>query len=262
MRRFLFLILLLTLNTMSAMAADSVLVAAASNMSTTMTEITDQFEKQSGIRVKLSFGSSGNFTRQILQGAPFQIFLSADKNYVDKLVENNHKPVRSQEFTRGRIGFFIPTGSKLSGKPNLDDIINAIEFDDYNRLVYANPEFAPYGAAAVEALNNAGVWAIDKSKLLMGENAAQALQFSLAGGVDLAIIPASYAVLPKVRDRGQFILIPEQWHKPIQQYLVLLSDSNPSAIRFYEYLLSPEPQFILAKYGYTTNPTISVSSRP
>ena len=148
MKRTIFLILVLTLRSPLALAANSVLVASASNMSNTLTEITDQFEKQSGIRVKLSFGSSGNFARQILQGAPYQILLTADKKYVDKLVENGHKPVRSQEFTRGRIGFFIPTGSNLSGKSDLEGIINAIEFDDYNRLVYANPEFAPYGAAA------------------------------------------------------------------------------------------------------------------
>ena len=111
-------------------------------------------------------------------------------------------------------------------------------------------------------MHSAGVWDIDKGKLLMGENAAQALQFSLSGGVDVAVIPASYAVLPKVKNKGHFFLIPEQWHKPIQQYLALMSDSDPSATRFYEYLLSPEPQFILAKYGYTTDSMVNVSSRP
>ena len=166
------------------------------------------------------------------------------------------KLIRSGEFARGRIGFFIPNGSRLSAKTNLEDIVNAIEFDDYKRMVYANPEYAPYGAAAVQALHKAGVWNIDKAKLLMGENAAQALRFSLAGGVDIAIIPSSYAVLPKVKDQGRFIMIPEQWHKPIKQYLALLSDSNPSAEQFYEYLLSPDPQIILAKYGYTTSPPI------
>lgn len=262
MKRAITLILLLVLYAPCSMAARTLLVAAASNMSNTLTEITNQFEKESGIRVKLSFGSSGNFTRQILQGAPYQIFLSADKKYVDKLADSGHKPVQTEEFARGRIGFFIPKGSKLSTKTNVEDIINAIEFDDYNRMVYANPEFAPYGTAAVQALHSAGVWNIDKGKLLMGENAAQALQYSLSGGVDVALIPASYAVLPKVKDKGRFFMIPEQWHKPIQQYLALLSDSNPSAKRFYDYLLSTEPQYILAKYGYSTGPVIKVSSRP
>lgn len=261
MKHAITLLLLLALYSPSSMAARSLLMAAASNMTNTLTEITGQFEKKSGIKVKLSFGSSGNFTRQILQGAPYQIFLSADKKYVDKLVNNGHKPIQVQEFARGRIGFFIPKGSKLSNRTNLEDIINAIEFDDYKRMVYANPKFAPYGTAAVQALHSAGVWNIDKGKLLMGENAAQALQFSLSGGVDVAVIPASYAVLPKVKDKGRFFPIPEQWHEPIRQYLALLSDSNPSAKRFYEYLLSGEPQYILAKYGYSTGPTIKVSSR-
>lgn len=262
MKRIFFLTLVLVLHSPWSMAARTILVAAASNMTNTLTDITDQFEKESGIRVKLSFGSSGNFARQILQGAPYQLFLSADKKYLDKLVDGGHKPLRSREFTRGRIGFFIPKGSSLSADADLDDIVNAIEFDDYGRLVYANPKFAPYGAAAVQALQSAGVWVTDRKKLLMGENAAQALQFSLAGGVDVAVIPASYAVLPKVKDKGRFFLIPQQWHKPIEQYLALLSDTNPSAIRFYEYLLSPEPQPILARYGYATSPQINVSSRP
>lgn len=255
------ILVLLVMYSSLATAAQPPLVAAASNMTRALTEIAGQFQKQSGISVKLSFGSSGNFTRQILQGAPYQIFLAADKKYVDKLTAGGHKVLRNEEFARGRIGFFIPKGSDLYDKTSLEGIINAIEFDEYHRMVYANPEYAPYGAAAQQSLRNAGVWDIDKSKLLLGENAAQAMQFTLAGGVDVGIIPASYAVLPEVKNRGRFFPIPEQWHKPIRQYLALLSDSNPSGVRFYNYLLSADPLTVLTKYGYIGNPQVDVSAR-
>ena len=235
------------------MAAETPLMAVASNLTQAMTEIADHFQASSGIKVKLSFGSSGNFTRQILQGAHYQLFLSADKKSVDLLRDKGQQLFRSTEFARGRIGFFIPTDSHLSGTTDLQSIVHAIEFEDYRRLVIANPELAPYGLAAVQALTSAGVWIIDRKKLLLGENAAQAVQFSLSGAVDIGIIPAAAAREPTVMQHCRFFPIPETWHQPIQQYLLLLSDTNPAGARFYDYLLNSESQGILIKYGYTPN---------
>ena len=236
-----------------ATAAEAPLVAVASNLTQAMTEIADHFQATSGIKVKLSFGSSGNFTRQILQGAHYQLFLAADKKSVDLLRDHGQQLFRNAEFARGRIGFFIPVDSHLSGTTDLQSIVQAIEFEDYRRLVIANPEVAPYGLAAVQALTSAGIWIIDRKKLLLGENAAQAVQFSLSGSVDIGIIPAAAAREPKVIQHGRFFPIPESWHQPIQQYLLLLSDTNPAGARFYNYLLNSESQGILIKFGYTPN---------
>lgn len=244
-------LLALALYSSLSIAAEAPLVAVASNLSHTLTEITSQFEQTSGVNVKLSFGSSANFARQILQGAPYQLFLSADKKYVDMLLENGHQITKSKEFARGRIGFFIPNNSRLSDKPDIKAIVNAIEFNQYRRLVIANPAFAPYGLAAQQALKYAGVWVIDKNKLLMGENAAQAMQFSLSGSIDIGIIPASYAELTEIKNKGHFFLIPDQWHQPIRQYLVLLTETSKSSNQFYNYLLAKESQTIIKKYGYT-----------
>lgn len=233
------------------MAGEAPLVAVASNMSQAMTEISDRFEEFSGTEVKLSFGSSGNITRQILQGAPYQIFLSASQTYVNVLRENGHSSITSDAYATGRIGIFISKNSHLAKRPDLDSVINAVKFNEFRRLVVPNPEFAPYGIAARQALERAGIWVISSKKLLIGENAAQAMQFSISDGVDAGVVPASYAVLPKIKKQGRFFLIPEYWHKPIQQYLVLLTDKNESANRFYSYLLSDEPKTILKKYGYT-----------
>ena len=235
------------------MAAEPPLVAVASNMTQAMTEIAGRFQSSSGIKIKLSFGSSGNFARQILQGARYQLFVAADKKYVDMLRDNGRQLTRIAEFAQGRIDFFIPKDSRLAGPGDLHSIVNAIQFGNYRRLVIANPEVAPYGLAAKQALASAGIWIINYSKLLVGENAAQAVQFSLSGAVDIGIIPASAAVQPEVRERGSFIPIPEAWHLPIQHYLVLLGSANPSAVRFYDYLLTGAAQRILVTYGYTPN---------
>ena len=234
-------------------AAEAPLVAVASNLTQAVTEIAGRFKSGTGIMLKLSFGSSGNFARQILQGAPFQLFLSADKKYVDMLRDNGQKFLQTSEYARGRIGFFIPEDSRLSGTAGLNEIINAIEFDDYRRMAIANPEVAPFGLAAEQALSYAGVWYINRNKLLLGENAAQTVQYSLSGAVDIGIIPASAAIQPEVRAHGSFIPIPETWHQPIQHYLVLFADANPSAIRFYDYLLTEAAQRILVTYGYSPN---------
>jgi molybdate transport system substrate-binding protein len=233
------------------MAAETPLVAVAANLSPALTEIADDYRIKTGARIKLSFGSSGNFYRQILQGARYHLFLSADKKFLDMLASDGRKISRSTAYARGRIGFFIPNGSRLSGVRDVRGVITAIEFDNYRRMVIANPEVAPYGAAAEQALGSAGVWVINRSKLLLGENASPAVQFSLAGGADIGVIPSSAAVQPEVSKRGKFIPIPEEWHKPILQYLVLLSATSQPAIRFYDYLLSEEAQRTLEKYGYT-----------
>ena len=235
-------------------AAEPPLVAVASNLTQVVTEIAGRFETRTGITVKLSFGSSGNFARQILQGAPFQLFLSADKKYLDMLKDEGRQLVRITELARGRIGFFIPSDSTLSGITDLDSIVNALEFGNYRRLVIANPDLAPYGLAARQALESAGVWIVDQEKLVLGENIAQAVQFSISGAVDIGIIPESSTLLPEVYNKGRYISIPETWHQPIQQYLALLSDVNPSAIRFYDYLMTQESREILLEYGYAPTP--------
>jgi molybdate transport system substrate-binding protein len=245
------LLALLIVNSSLAVAADPPpLVAAASNLAPALTEIADRFERSAGVRVKLSYSSSGNIARQILQGAPFHLFISADKKNLDRLRENGRPLLRETAFARGAIGFFIPSDSRLAGAGELHDIIKAIEFNHYRRLAIANPAHAPYGIAAEQALESAGVWIIDRNKLLLGENIAQAVQFTLSGAVDIGIIPTSSAIIPEVTRKGRFIPIPETWHQPILQYLALLSDSNASAVRFYDYLLTDDAINILMKFGY------------
>lgn len=247
-RTFCFLSLLLSVNAL--LAADSTHVAVASNMSHVISEISAQYN--AATRINLSFGSSGNFARQILQGAPYKLFISADKKYVDMLIENGYKIDASAAFARGRISIFIPNDSALQNNTSLEQVFKSLFHGHYQRIAIANPEHAPYGLAAEQALQSAGLWVIERDKLLVGENAAQAMQFALAGGVDLSIIPSSFAHLPSIIKKGKFYLIPESWHEPIQQVIVLLKGANESTRQFYHYLLSDEAKIIIRKYGYET----------
>ncbi len=248
-RILLLLILSLAVPTVSA---ETPLVAIASNMTHVMQEIADQYRKDSHEQIKLTFGSSGNFARQIQQGAPYDIFLSAAGKYVDILAERDLLSEAPRAYARGRIGFFIPRESRLGKLNGLKEIVNHLYYGDFQRIAYANPDYAPYGVAARQALQNGGVWAMEKKKTLIAENAAQVAQYVLSGSVDAGVIPESFARLPGIRDNGRFIAIPESWHEPITQYLVLIKGSGKNSRDFFEYLTSEQALEIVRQYGYST----------
>lgn len=242
---------LVVLNVQSAYSTEISLVAVASNMTQVFTELTEQYDQNKQGNIRLVFGSSGNFARQIVQGAPFEIFLSANRKFVDFLIDNHVALEQDTQFASGKIGYFIPNDSSLSHNNSLSAINKSLAKSEYTRMAIANPEIAPYGVAAQQALQSAGLWVLSHSKLILGENVAQAMQFTLSGGVDIGIVPASYAMLPETKGKGRFITIPESWHKPIIQYLVLKEDASSMSKEFYRYLLSESSRTIIEKYGYS-----------
>jgi molybdate transport system substrate-binding protein len=230
--------------------AQTTLVAVASNMTHVMTDIAARYRSISGKSVKLTFGSSGNFTRQIRQGAPYNIFLSAAEEYVDILSRNELLQQPPVAYARGQIGLFIPRDSRLYAAEDLSSVFNALYYGDYRRIAIANPEHAPYGVAAVQSLQSGGLWAVEKERLLVAENAAQVVQYTLSGGVDVGIIPASFAKLPVITEHGRFLPIPPDWHQPIQQYLALIHGAGKDSRDFYQFLLGDEARALLTKSGY------------
>ena len=192
----------------TALLAQTPLVAVASNMTHVMTDIAARYRSISGKNVKLTFGSSGNFTRQIRQGAPYKIFLSAAGKYVDILSNNGLLQQPPVAYARGQIGLFIPKDSHLYKAADLAAVFNSLYYGDYRRIAIANPEHAPYGVASIQALQSGGLWAVEKDRLLVAENAAQVMQYTLSGGVDVGIIPASFASLPVITEHGRFIPLP------------------------------------------------------
>ena len=225
-------------------------VAAASDLKFAIEEVAAGFEKLSGHKLRLVFGSSGNFKTQILQGAPFHLFMSADENFVYQLADAGKTEDRGRAYALGRIGIIVPPGSPLKADGQLKDLAAALKDGRLQKFAIANPEHAPYGARAKEALQHAGLWDALQGKLVLGENISQTAQFASSGSAQGGVIAYSLALAPAMKGLGSFQLIPESWHQPLKQRMVLMKDAPPAARAFYEHLSTPAAQAVMVRYGF------------
>ena len=200
--------LLLALGLSAARAADVPPVAAAADLKFVLTVVAERFKQDTGRTVKLSFGSSGNFAHQIEQGAPFELFLSADENFVFQLADSGFAQDRGVLYAIGRVVLFAPHGSALKVDAELKDLKAALADGRIKRFAIANPDHAPYGRAARAALQHAGLWLAIEPKLVLGENASQAMQFAASGSSQGGIVPLSLSKADEVVKLGSFALIP------------------------------------------------------
>ena len=176
-----------------AVAAEEPPIAAAADLNAALPEVVDVFTKETGKKVKITFGSSGNFAQQNINGAPFEVYLSADEGYVDKLNAAGKTDGVGALYATGRIGLFQPNGSSVRVDDQLRDLAAAVRDGRLVKFAIANPEHAPYRRAAEEALAHAGLWNEIRPKLVLGENVAQATQFATSGSAQGGIIPLSLA---------------------------------------------------------------------
>lgn len=225
-------------------------VAAASDLKFALEEVAARFEKDSGHKLRLVFGSSGNFYAQLLQDAPFQMFMSADESFVLKLADAGKTADRGRLYARGRIVIMVPNGSPLRADAELADLAAALKDGRLRKFAIANPEHAPYGARAMEALQHAGLWAAIQPKLVLGENISQTAQFALSGSAEGGIIALSLARAPAFAALGRFALIPETWHAPLMQRMVLMKDAPAPLRAFYDYIGTPSAQEVMVRYGF------------
>lgn len=233
------------------LAADPVpTVAAASDLKFALEEVVDQFRRETGQSVRLVFGSSGNLHSQILQGAPFHLFMSADEDFVFRLADAGRTEGRGRLYAYGRIGIVVPHGSPLKADDELKDLARALRDGRLRRFAIANPAHAPYGMRAQEALAHAGLWQAIEPRLVYGENVSQAAQFATSGSAQGGIIAASLAMAPQVGRLGAFALIPESWHTPLAQRMVLVRGAPPGTREFYDYIATPRAQKIMTRYGF------------
>jgi molybdate transport system substrate-binding protein len=226
-------------------------VAAASDLKFALETVAADFQRQSGHRLRLVFGSSGQFFTQIRQGAPFHLFMSADEDFVFRLADEGRTLDRGQRYGVGRIGLFVPHGSPLRADGQLQDLAAALGDGRLQRLAIANPAHAPYGARAREALTHAGLWPAIEPRLVIGENISQAAQFASTGAAQGGIVALSLALAPTLAALGHFDLIPAHFHQPLVQRMVLLKGAPPAARAFQAYLSQPSAQQVLARYGFT-----------
>jgi molybdate transport system substrate-binding protein len=234
-----------------AAQTDAPVVAAASDLKFALEEAAAQFRKVSGREVKLVFGSSGNFYRQIEQGAPFQLFMSADENLVFKLAGAGKTEDRGALYATGRIVLFARSGSPLSVDAELAGLKAAVAGGMIRRFAIANPEHAPYGRAAEQALSKLGLWESLKGRLVLGENVSQAAQFASSASAEGGIFAYSLALSPQVAKLGRFVLIPENLHEPLRQRMALVTGAGETARAFYRYLQVRDAREIFKRYGFT-----------
>jgi molybdate transport system substrate-binding protein len=226
------------------------LIAGAADLQFALAEIAARFRVATGQEVRLSLGSSGNITRQIEQGSPVELFLSADEAFVFRLAEGGHTRDRGDLYAIGRIVLFTPPGSPLRVAGGLDALRAALEAGQIRRFAIANPEHAPYGRAAEQALRTAGLWDRIRPHLVLGENVAQAAQFAIAGGSQGGIVAYSLVLAPVMQGRGEVLLLPESLHAPLRQRMVLTRRAGAVAEQFYAFIQSPAAREIMGRYGF------------
>ena len=224
--------------------ADELHVAAAADLIPAFEEIGKEFESTHKTKVLFSFGSTGLLSRQIENGAPMDVFAAASIDFINQLEQKDLiVPDTKAIYARGRITLWMPKNSSLKIEKVTD-----LTRSEVKRIAIANPDHAPYGKAAQEALQKAGVWEQVKPRLVYGDNIRQTLQFAETGNVDVAIVALS---LSKQSD-GQWTLIPQELHNPIDQGLAVIKGTkNESAAReFASFVTGPQGQGVLAKYGF------------
>ncbi len=237
----------------STAAAQDVTVAAASDLQVAFPELAARFERATGFRVRPIFGSSGNISTQIQNGAPYDVFLSADIDYPRRLVELGLAERDALgPYARGRLVLWTRNDSKVDLKQGLKGLtVEAVQ-----RIAIANPEHAPYGRAAVAALRHEGVYERVRGRLVLGENISQAAQFAQSGNADVGILALSLALGPSLRTIGRYVEIAVTFHPPIEQAAVWLKRAkNPAAAReFVRFLQQPASVEYLKQMGFEPVP--------
>ncbi len=225
-------------------------VAAAADLKFAVAEIAAAFKADTGKEVELSMGSTGNFATQIRQGAPFQMYMAADEKYIAELNAEGLTRDEGTLYAEGRVVVMVPHGSKLKPDEALDNLAAMIDAGTLTKFAIANPEHAPYGKRAEEALRHRGLWDKIQPHLVLGENVSQTAQFALSGNADGGIIAYSLALAPELQAQGEFALIPRDWHDPLLQRMVLLKNAGPVAQEFYAYVQTPKAREIMVRYGF------------
>ncbi len=222
----------------------TVRIAATSDLSRAFEELGKAFEQKTGIRPDFQFGSSGLLSKQIASGAPYYLFAAANKSYADDVVASGRCDGASmREYARGRIVVWSPTG--VAAPTQLSDLADP----RFERIAIANPEHAPYGRAAKQALEKAGVWDKIETKVVLGESVQAAMQYAQSKSVQAALVALSLA---EVTDGGTTLKIDPASYDPLEQELVVCGNGEEAdaARRFADFIMSPDGREVMTRYGF------------
>lgn len=230
--------------------SSELVVAAAADLSSALKDIAGNFAKKTGIHTKLSFGASGALTQQIQNGAPFDVFFSADMDYPKQLISGGQADAATlYQYATGKLVLWVAADSPLDVSKGMSILLDP----SVKKISIANPQHAPYGRAAEAALKHAGIYDQIKDKLVLGENVSQAEQFAESGNAQAGFVALAHAVAPSMLGKGRFWEVPTDFYPPLAQGLVVIAASKQKreAAQFIEYVKSPESSELLKKYGFT-----------
>lgn len=234
----------------STAAAEELAVAAASALNWAIKEAAAKFEAASGAKVNLSIGSSGNLYSQIRNDVPFDLYFSSDIGYPKKLEEAGlTEPGTLYRYAVGRLVLWVPKESRLDIQKGMELLRNS----GINKVAIPNPKHAPYGRAAVSALNHFQIYDAVKDKLAIAENASQAAKFVESGAADIGMIALSLALAPDMKPAGRYWEVPSEAYPVLEQGAVVLKQSRNRhlANRFLEFMKGPEGLEIMRRYGFS-----------
>lgn len=247
-KSFHILILLLAL-TCKSFAQKTVTVAVAANAQFAMKEIEKNFEKETGINLELIINSSGKITAQVKEGAPFDIFLSADMQFPEALYKEGFTITKPEVYAYGSL---VIWSMKKLEKGQVKSILLSEKFD---KVAIANPKVAPYGEASIEVLNYYKIYKKIEPRVVYGESISQVNQYVISGAADLGFTAKSVVLSPEMRDKGTWVDLDAKSYSPIAQGIVLLKKSKEQnfkeAEQFYKYLFSEKGKSVFKKYGYS-----------
>ena len=226
-------------------------IAAAADLSSALKEIGDLYEKKTGVNVKLSFGASGALTQQIQNGAPFDLFFSADMDYPRQLISAGEADETTlYQYAVGKLVLWVPADSPLDIEHNG---MSVLLDHSVKKIAIANPQHAPYGRAAVAALRHAAVYDKVADRLVLGENVSQSAQFVESGNAQAGFVALAHAVAPGMQGKGKYWEVPEEFYPPLAQGVIVLSHSRhkKDAADFLEYIKTKEVTELLRKNGFT-----------
>jgi molybdate transport system substrate-binding protein len=229
--------------------AREITVAAAADLQFAMQDIADRFQKETGKTIKLTYGSSGNFFQQIQNGAPFDMFFSANLDYAKKLeAAGLTEPGSYYQYANGKIVIWVRNESKLDLNPGMQALLDP----SVKKIAVANPEHAPYGQAAVAAMQNQKIYEKVKDKFVLGENISQTASFVVSGSADVGIVALSLALSPNMKDKGRYAEIPSDEYPAIEQACVILgsSKSKETARQFLSFVKTAAIADVLRSYGF------------
>ena len=227
------------------------LVAAAADLNPALQDIARQFEKKTGVRVKLSFGASGSLTQQIQNGAPYDLFFSADMEYPRQLIARGQADAASlRKYSLGQLVLWVPANSPLDVERRG---IEALLDVSVKKIALANPQHAPYGRAAVAALKHAGLYDRLSDRLVLGENVSQAAQFAESGNAQAGFVALAHALSPARKNTGKFWVVPPDYYPRLEQGVVVVSSSRhkKEAADFLRFLRTRDASDVLGRYGFT-----------